>query len=131
MKALTHAHLAARDILCARLTQQYGALEDALQRATNALGMAWERVETVLADYNVVVNEANAWREEIAMEIQGTIEDHSEKWQASETGQAYLAWVNDWENATLDTIALEAPEIPELDMDDQSEVLAGLSEDPH
>ena len=127
MKALTHAHLAARDILCARLTQQYGALEDALQRATNALGMAWERVETVLADYNVVVNEANAWREEIAMEIQGTIEDHSEKWQASETGQAYLAWVNDWENATLDTIALEAPEIPELDM----EVLAGLSEDPH
>ena len=32
MKALTHAHIATRDLLCARLTQQYGALEDALQR---------------------------------------------------------------------------------------------------
>ena len=129
MKALTHAHLAARDALCARLIQHYGALEDALQRATDALGMAWERVETALADYNVVIDEANAWREEIASEIQATMEDHSEKWQASETGQAYIAWMNAWENDTLETIDLEPPEMPGLDIDDQSDVLTGLPED--
>ena len=131
MKALTHAHLAARDLLCARLTQHYGALGDALQRATDTFATTWERIEAILAAYNAVVDEANAWREEIASEIQATIEERSEKWQASETGQAYLAWVTAWENDTLETIALDVPEMPDLEVDDQSDVLAGLPEDPH
>ena len=130
MKTLTPVHLAARDALCARLIHRYGDLEDALQRATDALAAAWEHIDAALAAYNIVVDEANAWREEIAIEIQQTIEDHSEKWQENDTGQAYVAWVTAWENDTLETIDLDPPEMPEIDTDDQSEILAGLPEDP-
>ena len=130
MNALTKTHLTARDALCARLIHRYGDLEEALQLATIALANAWKRIESTLAAYNAVVDEGNAWREEIASEIQSTIEDHAERWQENDTGQAYVAWVTAWENDTLETIDLEPPEMPALDIDDQSDVLAGLPEDP-
>lgn len=130
MKALTKAHLATRDALCARLIQHYGDLEDALQIVNAALVTAWERIESTLAAYNAVVDEANAWREEIVSEIQHIIEDHNEKWQESDIGQTHIGWLNAWENDTLETVDLDPPEMPELDIDNQSDVLAGLPENP-
>ena len=130
MKTLTKAHLAARDALCTRLIHKHGALEDALQRATDALATAWEHVETALAAYNIVVDEAMTWREEIISAILSVIESHGGTWQASETGQAYQRWLSAWETGALEMIDLEPPEMPELDIDDQSDVLAELPEGP-
>ena len=130
MKTLTKAHLAARDALCVRLVQSYCALGAALQLTTDTLATAWETVNTALDAHNAIVGEANDWREDIASQIQNTIDDHGDQWQESMRGQAYAEWVDAWENGTLDTIELEAPEMPELDIDDQSTALGGLPEEP-
>ena len=62
-------------------------------------------------------------------EMQGYIDDRSEKWQEGERGQAYMAWQQEFSDNDLEAIELDQPEPLELSTGDQTEILEGLAEE--
>ena len=130
MKTLLKTQLTERDALCTRLRDTYAALEAAIETYNAAVADQWQPVADALDAYNAVVADAQGWREDIAGTIQSEIEEHSDTWQEGDKGQAFAAWQAEWEQADLETIEMEAPEPLSLDVNDQSEVLEALPEDP-
>jgi hypothetical protein len=130
LKALTKDHLHDRAMLCARLREAYAMLETAIDTYNTLIADAWMPLQAAADDYNRLVAEAQDWANDIAREIQEQIDDHNDKWQEGERGQAYMAWQSEYENITLETIKLEEPTPLALDISDQSEILDGLPEDP-
>lgn len=130
MKTLTKDDRSTRTTLCTRLHDTYVALETSVETLATSLESAWSAVIEAQDAYNAAVDEANAWREEVASAIQWTIDEHSDRWQESTTGQAYQQWLAEWEGADLERIDLQMPETPNLEVDDQSERLEALPEEP-
>jgi hypothetical protein len=128
MTKLTKAELTQRDAAAQTLQDRYTDLMAAIEAYNNAISAHWTPVETALADYNEAINEANAWKQDRAQEMQDYIEDKSEKWQESDKAQQLTAWKEQYEEE-FEQVEIEQPEpIDDGSIEDYSQVLWELPE---
>lgn len=77
--------------------------------ATAHLAEIAEKLEGMIDDYNNaaraindIVDQMQTVADDIAGEIREYIEERSEKWQESDTGEAYAAWLDQWDSLCLE-----------------------------
>lgn len=114
---LSEAEIKQRDELLANLNSATNALDDAVREYNEAVDKLREPLDAVVAGYNEIVNQAQAFAEDIANTADGEISDKSEKWQDGEKGQAAIAFKDAWEclGHDLREITINYPD--ELDVD--------------
>jgi hypothetical protein len=79
---------------------------------------AWEKFElahnelaTAIDAYNASLAAVTEWRDGIVQEMSDYQSERSDKWQEGDAGQAYQAWIDEWEGLDLDEV--ETPELPD------------------
>lgn len=125
MHALSTTQLAERDALVNQLVQRYHALTAEVEALNESIAAHWEVVAAAQEAYNETVEAANQWRADVASTIEAYISDRSEQWQASPRGQAYAAWQRDYEADALTASALDRPDLVEVEVDEQTDLLDG------
>ena len=80
------------------------------------LGEARGDLENAVSDYNQIVADAAAWRDEIVSEMEDYANERSEKWPESDAGQAFESWKQEWESASIEEADVEIPEPVDLDL---------------
>ncbi len=99
-----------------RLTDLQEKLQSASQKVESAVAeyntevsKLWnDLVLESLNDYNNAVEQAKEFVKDRREQMESQYEDGSEKWQQSKRGDAFLEWINQWEEA--------ATEIEEIDL---------------
>jgi DNA repair ATPase RecN len=153
MRKLDKATCAQRDEITGRVRSRASDLQEAAETFNTAIDEAWETLEAAIEafnttleekwepieqasnDYNEAVNDANAWKQDVAGDIQSYMDDRSEKWQEGEAAGRYTAWKEQFEEE-FETADLERPEPIEveqpghidLDLEDVAELLEQLPE---
>jgi hypothetical protein len=110
----------------------------------DAIRAAHAELETAIKGYNVVmeeekdkvqgklnilnekIEEAKEWVESIAWDMQYYYDGETEDWQESENGQDYLAWKDEYEAFSTDSVDVDFPndlDMPECDLADELENL--------
>ena len=95
-------------------TDHLEALHDALEAAREEVINLCETLVDIALLYTWQVTPAmqtwqeaaEAWNEAVAdaaVDVRGFMEEHSERWQESERGQAYDSWADALENAEIET----------------------------
>ncbi len=72
------------------------------------------RLNGAIEAYNTTLKEIKDQQDSAINEIKDYIEDHDEKWQASDKGESYAAWLEEWEALDLQPIE----EYPMLEADE-------------
>jgi hypothetical protein len=127
MNRLSKTQLAEKVRLLQQLRRVGSKVEEALADFNRKVEEAKAPVDQAVEEYNAVLAEAKAFAEGIAADAQSHYDDKSEKWQEGERGQAYQAWVSEWENVNLDDLEVELPgevELPELNAVDELDCIA-------
>src|SRR5262245_25912387 len=111
MKALSKTEREQRDDICTRLRDGWSSLEDAYEQVSSAIG----DFNTERERYNEIVNEAQGFAEDIASQIEGYMDERSDKWREGDRGQEYEAWLSVWQNdlAFDEVEELEEPGMPD------------------
>lgn len=107
---LTKAELSRRDEIVNDLRSHLEHLEQVL--AVNSL--VPDDISNAAASFQVVVSEAEEFRDEIATRLRDEWEDKSEKWQGSDVGEETEAFVDEWESADFSDCDLDLLD-PEVD----------------
>jgi hypothetical protein len=101
-----------------------------VEKINNEIMEAQIRLTAAIEVYNERVDDARAFAEGVASEMDDYMSDRSDRWQESDAGSAYSAWKEEWENADfspLDMEDLPTVEEPELTA---AETLEQLPEEP-
>ena len=122
MKQLNKDQDKQRNDLLARLELADKAMQDAIAKANEIIE---NEVARAIDSYNEVVTDMETFRDEIVGEMSSYYDDRSEKWQDSDTGQAYSGWKDDWEG--LDVSPVEAVEVIEDREVDHHDNLANMA----
>jgi hypothetical protein len=88
-----------------------------------------EPIETAVNAYNEKLALFRSFVEEVAAERRNEFEEKSETWQDGDNGQAADEWINNWENADLEDVAIKFPE-EELEVDFESHADIDLPVEP-
>lgn len=88
-------------------------IELARQVTTKAVASVNEKIEAL----NTAIEALNAFREERNGEAQSYYDDKSERWQESDRGNAYAAFVGEWEVECPTVDEVEEPSFDEVDVD--------------
>ena len=127
MKNLSKTQQKELSDLVERLRDSSDLITAAVTKFNETMTFAWDGVAGALEAYNSVIQEANAFREQVAADQQSYIDDRSEKWQESDAGQAYEAWKQEWEG-TLDELQMDPPQEAEEPDLSAADTLEGLPE---
>jgi hypothetical protein len=92
---------------------------------------AWEKFEqahgelaTAIGGYNDSLTAAAGWRDGIVQEMSDYQNERSEKWQEGDAGQAYQAWIDEWEGLDLEEVEMpDMPDAPDFEHIDAIEQL--------
>ena len=120
MSKLSKEQIARYEAFAKQLGDAKGELENAVLAFNDKIDEAWADVEAAQTAMNEVVQEANAFCQEVADEAQGEFDDRSEKWQEGERGEAVATWIEEWAGLELeeaDYFKPDALEEPEVDVD--------------
>lgn len=117
MKALTKASLADKSKHQQAIDVAVTELESAIGGYNETVNAAKQKVEDALKKLNDAISSADNWRDGIHADQESYFEDRSEKWQESDAGQNYSAWMDEW-SQEFEQVELEYPE--ELEMPDVS-----------
>lgn len=98
-------------------------LNAAITAYNEAMAPHKEAVEEALEEYNNKVGELKSVYEGIANDARGYFDERTERWQESETGQAYEEWVEQLEELDIEEVEIELPE--EIDFPDDIPDLEG------
>ncbi len=85
-------------------------LESFAEKASDVDRLYSEYVDAVAAlnaaidDLNGTVTELENYRQSIFDQMEEYFDGKSEKWQESDTGTEYRDWMDEWSNATVDTM---------------------------
>lgn len=109
-------------------------LRQAVETYNTCVSELWNKhVAPAKENMNALIALASEWAEaEIASDIQNYYDERSEAWQEGDAGQAYTAWLEEWQGAgwlPTDGIELDEPEAldePDIDLD----TFEQLPEDP-
>lgn len=127
MTKLTKAQLKERDDLCARLRDKHEELEAAVTKYNAAMVFPWSEVEAAVEAYNEAIQDAQAWKNDLAQEVRDYYDEKTEKWQESDKGGAVGAFADTLEE-DLPEVELEQPEELEFDHEPTAEVLEQMPE---
>lgn len=116
MKRITKDDSKRKLELVKRLTITEAKLAAAIEVFNGVVTDAWIAVETAQSDYNDVVQESNGFMSDIASEIDGYIDERSDKWREGEAAASYEEWKSGWETE-LDEAALDEPEMISTEFD--------------
>jgi hypothetical protein len=135
MKKLDKATIAARDEINTRLQDKFGDLEKAVDDFNDKVSQAWAKVaeaveyfnteldeawgntlQPALEEYNEAVADANAWKQEVAGDIQAYIDERSDKWREGEACGRYEAWREPYDDE-ISSAEFERPD--DLDLGDE------------
>jgi len=86
-------------------------------------------IETAVNAYNEKLKEFRSFAEEVSAEQRNEFDDKSESWQNGDTGKEIDEWINSWENADLEDVAIKFPE-EELEINFESHADTDLSVEP-
>jgi len=124
-RALAEAHAdleAAVETFNTQRGRHWGDLVAALEDYNEQVTELWTAVAEAQSVYNAAVERANTWLADVASDIEAYMNDRSEKWADSPRGQAYSAWHDAYESATLEESELEEPAEVEVDEPEDLEV---------
>jgi len=129
--------------LTKKIVQQQATLADAMQvlaeEADEAVANYNEAVEEAFSTYQDALarahsefiepldfgclEEANAFCQDIASQLQDYYDDRSERWQEGDAGEQYQEWINTWGGMEVDSeVFFEMPEPEEPDSLDVPEI---------
>lgn len=112
---ISAGYLKRIDDACTDLRFAWEQLEAAVTEFNEEMQQKYQTdVVSLLDDYNAKVEEANELRGSIADDMQNYFDNKSEKWQESDKGQEYQAWMERWQEE-FETVSIEEP--TELDFD--------------
>ena len=97
-------------------------VNDALQTAIDALMDA-------VADYNSALERARAFATDIVSQAEEDFSDKSERWQEGERGEICRAWIDEWEQLSLDDIELPDIDRIVIDAEDHADLLDQLPDE--
>jgi flagellar motility protein MotE (MotC chaperone) len=96
------------------LTQAWSDLEDETTAAQEKIAAILEELKEHRATYEGKRADAANYAREIVDELQGEVDDKSERWQESERGEELSNWVSELESLVSEAEAAEAPELDEI-----------------
>lgn len=127
MTKLTKAHIKARDECSSRLSAQSEKLTEAIDAFNAKMEEAWTELAAEVDTYNAVIDDANAWKQEIAQEIEDYCSDKSDKWQESDKAQTVQSWKEAFEEEFA-RVEIDQPEPLSSDCDDLADLLDQIPE---
>lgn len=120
---------ARRDQLVKDLQEHVSKLEDAVNVYNDETAKLRAPVETALAAYNEIAEQARGFAEDIANQADSDISDKSEKWQEGERGQAATEWKDAWEGIDISEVEVEWPEDLTIEAPSHADDLEQLPEE--
>lgn len=121
MKKLNEEQLKLVAEYTSKLEKARDEVLDAIQLFNNKMDLYTCEVQDAIDNYNNILEETNDNVIGIIKDdLTNFIEDHTEKWAESDTGQKYLEWLGDVEDIgnSLTEITMEFPsELDEPEMD--------------
>lgn len=126
---LTKDQLATKKRLLEDYSNASTELESAFEDTNNKISEAIDDADAARKKYNNVIEEINAFVDEVANDFRGEFDDKSEGWQGGDKGQEVDSFIGNWEGfgleklEDLDDIKLELPELsgddPFEDLEDE------------
>ena len=107
-----------------KITQAWDEVEAAKANTDQAITLLNQSIET----YNEALADAALFRDEVVGDMDDYMGERSEKWEESDSGQAYTSWKDEWEGLDLEPI----DQIDMIDFNDPSHAdeLDGLADAP-
>jgi hypothetical protein len=103
-------------------------LSAAVEEANEELERRTAALNDLVEAYNEALGALAAFRDDWAAEVQGVIDEKSERWQEGDAGMAHAALLEEWEALELD--ALDGFEAPEFEFDPRDlDAVEGASSD--
>ena len=106
------------DTFIVNLTTSRESLEEIFVECAEYPEIRVERLKAEIAIYNGYIEEATNWCEEIAAEIQETIDGRSEEWAESEWGEYVQTWCDSWNEIELMNVDEQLEITDETTIDD-------------
>ena len=94
------------------ISTRHEMLSSAITEFNVEVEKLWDGILAKLQAYNTAVDRANEFQTAVSDSILEYVDERSEKWQDSEAGARYSAWMEEWTD-DLDTIeegSLDKPE---------------------
>ena len=129
MKKLDKSTIAERDALANRFQAAFEDLDTAVTAYNEAITPVWDVLQQAMAAYNEVIDDANAWKNQIHQEIEDYMSGRSEKWQESPKAAEYREWQQAYEE-DFEQVEIEEPQEIELgSMENHEELMNMLPEE--
>lgn len=106
--------------------QRRNKIAEELKDAREKLEASLAGLEEIYKVYNDAKQEAKAYCDDIAAQIEQYIGEKSEAWQEGENGQRWQSWMETYNGFDIE---LET-EVPEFDEEDYAETLEQMPEEP-
>lgn len=117
MKTLTREQIQIKLKLALQLTEAGEDLQEAIRRFNETLHTASAEIQNLQGRFNELVQEAQGFVQSIHDEQETYRDERSDRWNESDAGQSYGAWMDAWD-ASLEEIDLDLPdEIEEVSME--------------
>lgn len=123
MKKLTKKQREERDEAIHEVDEAWLLVQNGLDKLREANVTAVEAINADVTTLNEKIGDLNAFREDIAAEARGYIDERSDAWVEGDRGQAYEEFATEWEaevdevsevdEPDVDNLELEVPEWPE------------------
>lgn len=126
MKELSKEQKKQRDALNEGLSTAACKFREEAEGFNSIVQEAWGDVEHAQAKYNEAVVAARDWVEAVHAKQQEYFDATSEKWQESDEGENYAAWMQAFENIELEEVELDYPDaldVPEAEAEEAFDAL--------
>lgn len=109
MKKLSEQQIKEQEIYIVKIKELQEKLTEEIDRFNKQVSDMWQRkVGRAAEKLNETLRDADSFREQVHAEMEEYFEERSEKWQTSEEGEKFSAWLDSWE-ALIDEVELEEP----------------------
>lgn len=124
--ALTKTELSQFTNLLTELTSARGKIDQVVTIYNQQTEALRPPVEEAITGYNSILAKVRDFTSGIAARGREELDNKSEKWLESDTGQSAEEWTESWETVELDDIDFQWPDELTIDLDDYLENLEDL-----
>ena len=90
--------------------------ERKLVEAHAEMSAAVDNYNDAVAEYNAAATAVQEFRDEVVGDMEAYRDDRSERWQEGDAGQAYQAWIDEWQGLEAEGVEVaECPDDPSSD----------------
>lgn len=114
MRRISRSQAQAIDRAMHACEQAADELDAAVVFFNDALARVRDRLEGALASYNERVSEFRSIYDGIHEEAQSYFDERSQRWQQSDAGRVYQAWLDQLADPDIGEAELEIPELPDF-----------------